>query len=408
MRYRTTALLASAASAALLGGVARADDQAPPAPAATPAPAAAPSPPTLLPSMSGPLAANGSPTSFDLGPLGKKVYITGALSGLALFQDHTAAGDHNEWGDISNAQVFINKPDGLIQYFIEAGSYSIPDLGTPYLKSSATPAATYGVLSQAYLKIAPTSNFSVEAGKLPTLVGAEYTFSIENMNIERGLLWNQEPAVSRGVQVNYTMGPLALAASWNDGLYSNHYSWVSGSATWTINKTSTLALIGAGNTETTNIATTATPLYQNNEQIYNLIYTYTNGPWIIEPYIQYSRVPAATAIGALQSASTIGGALFVNYTFDSKSKLAGFSLPVRVEYISSNGSLANGAPSLLYGPGSNAWSVTVTPTYQYKIYFIRAEVSYVSASSTTPGYGFGPDGLAGSQTRGLIETGVLF
>jgi len=30
------------------------------------------------------------------------------------------------------------------------------------------------------------------AAKLPTLIGAEYTFTFENMNIERGLLWNQE------------------------------------------------------------------------------------------------------------------------------------------------------------------------------------------------------------------------
>ena len=59
-------------------------------------------------------------------------------------------------------------------------------------------------MPQAFLKIVPTDNFSIQAGKLPTLIGAEYTFSFENFNIERGLLWNQEPAVSRGVQANYT------------------------------------------------------------------------------------------------------------------------------------------------------------------------------------------------------------
>jgi hypothetical protein len=79
-----------------------------------------------------------------------------------------------------------------------------------------------------------------------------------------------------------------------------------------------------------------------------------------------------------------------------------------VEYISSTGNALNGAPNLMYGPGSKAWSITVTPTYQYKIYFVRAEFSYVDASSTTPGSAFGPLGVATSQTRGLIETGVLF
>jgi len=32
-----------------------------------------------------------------------------------------------------------------------------------------------------------------------------------------------------------------------------------------------------------------------------------------------------------------------------------------------------GAPNLLYGHVVNAWSFTVTPTYQYKDYFARAE-----------------------------------
>ena len=103
----------------------------------------------------------------------------------------------------------------------------------------------------------------------------------------------------------------------------------------------------------------------------------------------------------------------MNYNFDSDStpagwRLAGFNLPVRVEYISSTGNAGNGAPNLMYGPGSKAWSITVTPTYQYKVFVARAEISYVGASSTTPGLAFGPNGTATSQTRGLFEVGLLF
>jgi len=90
------------------------------------------------------------------------------------------------------------------------------------------------------------------------------------------------------------------------------------------------------------------------------------------------------------------------------SPLPGVSLPVRLEYISSTGSLANGAPNLLYGPGSNAWSITLTPTYQYKIFFVRAEFSHVKANSTTPGLAFGPGGTNTTQTRGVFEIGFLF
>ncbi|MGT2492308.1 outer membrane beta-barrel protein [Cupriavidus basilensis] len=62
-------------------------------------------------------------------------------------------------------------------------------------------------------KSPPAENFSVMVGKLPTLIGAGARSQFQNMNIERGLLWNQENAVNRGVQVNYAAGPLTLAAS---------------------------------------------------------------------------------------------------------------------------------------------------------------------------------------------------
>src|SRR6266702_7850931 len=126
------------------------------------------------------------------------------------------------------------------------------------------------------------------------------------MNVERGLLWNQENAVNRGVQVNYTAGPVALSASWNDGLYSDIYSWAWVSAAWTIDKANALSFIAGGNTKRTTVSTVATPLYQNNEQIYNVIYTHTAGPWTIQPYVQLTHVPRIPEIGALHDASTYG------------------------------------------------------------------------------------------------------
>jgi hypothetical protein len=45
---------------------------------------------------------------------------------------------------------------------------------------------------QSFLKLQAGKNTAFEIGALPTLIGAEYTFSFENMNVERGLLWNQE------------------------------------------------------------------------------------------------------------------------------------------------------------------------------------------------------------------------
>jgi hypothetical protein len=411
---------------ALLGSIAPlapADEPAQPAtPAAAPAAAApaeagaaapaAPAPPTLAPALSGPIAGNAKPMSFDIGPLGP-TYVTGVASYLGLLQNNVVPGDYRWASDLSNGQLFINKPTGVFQYFFQVGAYSIPALGTPYLHADTATKAFFGPFSQGYLKFAPTDSFSIQGGKLPTLIGAEYTFTFENMNIERGLLWNQENAVNRGIQVNYSIGPLALSASWNDGFYSNRFDWLWLSATWTIDKTDTLAAVGGGATSRTATNSLDTPVFQNNGQMYNLIYTRTQGQWTFEPYLQYTYVPTIPEIGSLKTASTFGAALLVNYSFPSDAKagdlsLSGLSLPVRVEYITSNGSAANGSPNLLYGPGSKAWSVTITPTYQYNILFARFEFSVTGATSAANGFAFGPNGNDKTQVRGLFEGGLMF
>ena len=81
-----------------------------------------------------------------------------------------------------------------------------------------------------------------------------------------------------------------------------------------------------------------------------------------------------------------------------------FNVAGRAEYISSSGSDV----ALLYGTKSDAWSLTLTPTFQFKTFFIRGEFSYTKIESGTPGAMFGKNGDKSDQTRGMIETGVLF
>jgi hypothetical protein len=253
------------------------------------------------------------------------------------------------------------------------------------------------------VKIAPNATWSVEAGKLPTLIGAEYTFTFQNMNIERGLLWNQEPAVSRGVQLNYAKGKLAASLSLNDGFYGGDLTWLSGLITYSFTANDVLAFAGGGAFERSGKASFATPPTQNNGQIYNLIYTHSQGPWTLNPYVQYSYDPRLTEFGLGGSASSIAGGLLAKVSLGPRFALAG-----RAEYIATSGDAAQGAPNLLYGPGSSAWSLTLTPTWQYKVLFVRAEASYVHALHVAPGAAFGPAGADAGQVRGVIETGVLF
>jgi hypothetical protein len=355
--------------------------------------------------MEGPLAVNVTPASFALPNGLGKIYVSGAVTAMAFTESPVFTGDKDATADFSNAQVFIQKVDGDWQFFLQAGEYSLPSLGAPYLSG---PNATnlYGPLPQAFLKYAPNSALSFEAGKLPTLIGAEYTFTYENMNIFRGLLWNQETAISRGLQVNYTQGPVAMSLQWSDGFYSGRYNWLEASAAWTINSSNTLAVVVGGNLGVTDYAASAAvPFVQNNDQdLDNLIYSYTSGQWMAQAYFQYANTSKNGKLGFGESASQTGFGVLVNYAVPNTS----YNISGRVEEISTTGTVAGGAPNVLYGPGSSAWSFTLTPSWQSGIFFGRVEGSVVSASDTTHGLALGPNGANTFQFRCAVETGILF
>src|ERR1017187_9511188 len=189
-------------------------------------------PPAELPtpSITGPLQEL-PPAIFDAGPFGK-VAVNGFLSGMGLWQSNHIPGDDSTQAALSNGQVFLQRTDGWFQFHLQAGAYNIPVLGVSFLATDKTVTNLYGPLPVGFLKLAPGKNTSIMIGALPTLMGAESTFTFQNMNIERGLLWNQENAVTRGIQVNQTMGKFTASLSWNDGFYSNRYSWLSGALTY--------------------------------------------------------------------------------------------------------------------------------------------------------------------------------
>lgn len=386
-------------AAAALSGVTAAVAQAPATSAPAEQPAAAPAPLTT-PAVTGPLAWL-PPANFDAGPFGK-ISANGIVTGFGRYQDNHVPGDDTGQASLSNGQIFLQKADGKVQYFIEVGAYTLPSLGAPFLPADKTVSNTYGPVPVAFLKLQAGKTTQFLIGSLPTLIGAEYTFTFENMNVERGLLWNQENAVNRGIQVNQTLGKYLTASfSWNDGFYSNRYSWLSGSLTF-VKGPHTLAFVGGGNAGKTAYQTFATPV-QNNSSIYNLIYTYSKGTWIIQPYYQFSDVPTNTSVGVLKGGKTNGGALLVSHAFKH-----GFSLPGRVEYIASSGNISDGTVNLLYGPGSNATSVTMTPTFQKGGMYVRGDLSWTHTGSYIPGDAFGKNGTNANQARAVAEVGFIF
>jgi hypothetical protein len=361
--------------------------------------------PMTTPSMAGPLAPNPNPffvdTSDWLGDAGGKIYISGQVTGLAYYQSdevRNGVGSASSLLDLSNAQIEIQKTDGWLQFYVQAGTYSFPTLGVPYFKSSYNTALSFGNVPVAYVKLqgeGDFADFSIQAGKMNTLIGDEYNFTFQNMNIERGLVWNTEQAFDRGVQVNYANGPLSVSLSWNDGLYTNNLNWMTGVISYALAPTDTVAISGGGNLGGHN----GSPLNQGS--MWNLIYTHTDGPLVISPYIQLIETPNTGPLG-FASTQVWSGAVLASYSFDDNWKLG-----LRGEYESETGNpITNQFDVLGFGTGSSAYSFTITPTYQWKAFFGRLDLSYVGLTDQT--VGFGSTGTGSDQFRLMFETGVVF
>ncbi|WP_207387384.1 outer membrane beta-barrel protein [Legionella rowbothamii] len=349
------------------------------------------------PTMTGPLVANSNPFDIEAGSLGK-IYINGVISGLGLSQNNPVRRNPNSLLDVDNVQLFIQNNKGLLQFYVQAGGYSLPALGTPYLRMDDMTRDFFGPVPIAFIKLAPSDNFSIMAGKLFTLIGNENNFTFQNFNIERGLLWNQTNDLNRGVQMNYTHGAFSGSVALSDGFYSGQLNWLSGLVTYTINSKHSLSVVASGNIKHDKVSSLVTPLAQNNSQIYDLIYSYNFGRLTVSPTLQFTHVPKDPSVGLLDFASTYGVALATKFAFNTYWSIAG-----RAEYIDTAG-----GTNVAYGHGSNAWSLTLTPTYQRGIFFARGEASLVQANNITAGSAFGLEGIKRSQERLLIESGVLF
>jgi hypothetical protein len=353
------------------------------------------------------LSFSGKSPSLNLDGLGVW-HITPVASAMAFSQTNPSSGA----GDVSNAQLLIQKSEGDLQFFIQTGVYSVPVLGKPIVRTLSNTVDTYGYIPIASISYILNQNWSVTAGKLASMGGYESTMTYQNLNIQRGLLWDQTSSVSYGTVVNYAKDDLSLAVTWNDGYYSNKMNWLGASGAYRLNDKESIGLSWVGSTSGNSQNNANTPLLQNNSQIMNVLYKYSGERWYFAPYLQYTVVPVNGAIGITSEYQTYGAAVLANYRFPGVTFTgvgpAKVSLPFRLEYIQENGGAANNVNSMLYGPDSSAISLTITPTIQFDGYFARAEGSVVRITNPEAGLGFGANDTKRSQFRMMLEVGLLY
>ena len=340
------------------------------------------------------------PVNINGGPLGT-LSAQGIVSGM--WSDSSAPNGSNPRNrfEASNAFVILQKTTGELQFYVQAGAYAFPSVGVPRA-TTTTYTNLFGPVPEAYLKLVPNSEWSFEAGKLATMIGQESTYTYLNFNIQRGLVWNDmENAVSRGVQANYANGPVSAALQVSDGFYSKNYGAVEAMVGYSLSPTNTVsfvALVPDRNTPSNPTSTDA------NAQLYNLMWTYSTGPWVLAPYLIAMDSPASSSAGFTGSAHASGAVFLASYSFTKR-----WSLGSRLEYATSSGDAGSANSNILgYGPDSKAWTLTFTPTYQDQGFFARAEASYVRAVDFAPGSAFGSLGTNANQFRIAMETGLMF
>ena len=374
------------------------------------------------PSFGGIIKQNPNPACLTINGFGD-LYFGGALSGYAYTTDNPfqflpspLPNDRADRVDFTNLMAYVQKVDGPFQFFVQAGGYAIPGLGFPNVRSVDQTRLLFTPLPVAYGKFVINDSWSIQGGRMPTLIGSELPFTFQNLNIQRGLLFGQENVINHGVQLNYSDGPISVSVAGTDGFFSNELSWFTGAVTYKLDDSNSFGINGGLNLGSTNVLKRglgyqfATPLFQQNSGILSVNYTYTNGPVTITPYFQFTNVERDIKIGILTPASTYGGAVLASYAFNDNLALAG-----RVEYEEQTGVRGSGTTSLLFGAGSSAFSFTITPTYTVDRFFLRGEYSHIELSGitrdltlATVGTGFGRTGNKRSQDRFMIETGITF
>ncbi len=357
--------------------------------------------------MDNSLSFSGKGSSIDLGGLGVWE-VNAAASAMAFSQTNPSTGAV----DISNAQLLIQKSEGEYQFSMQTGLYTTPVLGKTIDRTLSNTVNTFGYIPLAAVSYVPNENWSITAGKIPSMGGYESNMTFQNLNIQRGLLWDQTSSVSYGGVVNYSKDEVSLAFTWNDGYYSNKMNWLGVSGSYQLSAKESAGLSWVGSTSPNSQNTPNTPLLQNNSQIVNALYSFNGDRWYFAPYLQYTLVPANQSIGITSEYKTYGAAILANYRFSGADWLglsgAKMSLPVRLEFIQERGGVANAANPMLFGPNSSATSFTITPTIQVDKFFARVEGSLVQLNHPEPGLAFGSNNMQRSQVRMMLEVGLLY
>lgn len=307
---------------------------------------------------------------------------------FTLFGFNTSGGSGFD-AQISNALITVNAGVGNLHANATVGQYSFPTIGFPILPANQPGANTdlYNPLPLASVSYAFGSHFSLGAGKYAALLGQESPFTYQNLNIQRGIGWEMEPTISRGIQASYNNGPYTVTLQENDAYYGGFQRAVEGLVGWAPSSNTNLqfAFIVPG----ANVGPNPTTSIGNKAE-YDLMFTRQIGKLQLLPYFLWVNSPASSVLAYTSSEDAYAGVLLANWAFNSE-----LNIPLRYENAADTSSSSATSPNadlIGFGAGSHVQTLTLTPTYRFgNSGVLRLEYSTIwgSTSQNRVGFEFG-------------------
>ncbi|MCX8075521.1 MAG: porin [Aquificaceae bacterium] len=328
-------------------------------------------------------------------PLGT-LKLSGALTVYGTYTNNKILPDEKKTSyDVGSALLKIEKPAEPFGFTLIGGAYAVPVLGLPFANTSTT-TDPFSALPVAYGEYTLMKDVSIQAGKLPTIIGYESAFTYQNNYIQRGLVWNMQPVVHHGVRLNYNLKPIVVKLGINDGFYTlsttSAKPAIEGSVSYKLSDDNAFSFNFILPSKSSKPNVTASP---TNKRELNLLATYKVDKTSIGVDLMYVEAPKDDEAGVIAKAKASGAALHLSYELDS------YKISGRVEYVKDDED-DGGSDLVGLGDGNKGWTLTVTPSYKKGILFARGEISFVNANDPFTAKD------KKSQMKAGVEVGFLF
>jgi len=366
-------------------------------------------------------AMNGpSAIQIDGGPLGQ-LAISGGFDGYGYYLSDTNSegylpGAKADGAELANALIEVQKTTGILQFTLQVGANGgTAFFGTGHPSQSSISTYTTGPLRAGYVTIAPPgSPVTLSVGQLGSLEGWESGVDWNNANQLTTEMFYVENSQSRGAELSYSSGPVSATVLFGDGYDTGVFNFLEAIGTYSFNADNAATLYYGGNLGTTGTAVKSNegPTAYQNSQMIGGFYSYTLGNLNLAPEIQYQYAKANQKIGIYKPTYNLGAAVFADYALSATSP---YSIGGWAEYFSSHASAVDGASGIgswYIGPNNEGVAFSVSPTWQYKDLFARADAGYIylihNKSTAGATYGYGNNGSSRGEFVGLLEAGLLF